>query len=180
MACSDTSGHIALAWRANSALQSGAIRGVAALPVGEGTMMRPKSGEFSRCRPRVWTLIVLLVVAAPVVVANLSRDEVPPQAPPAPNLSFGWPLIWYECEFTRASTGAADPSRMDPDLVQWSRPRLAGNVAMWCVMLAVEGVAVTAIESRNRHRRRNRRLQRTSEVKDCVGPAKWSRPMGLS
>ncbi len=117
--------------------------------------MGPKSGAFSRCRPRFVTFIVLLIVAAPVVVANLNRDEVPPPVPqvsPAPNPSYGWPLIWYECEFTPASTGGAWPARMDLRLVQWSGPRLAGNVAVWCLMLAVAGVACEWLFRRHERR----------------------------
>jgi hypothetical protein len=108
--------------------------------VGEGTIMRLKAGAFSRYRPRILTLIVLAIVAAPIVVANLCHDEVTPQVSPLPNPSYGWPLIWYECKFTRASVGGASPARMDPELVQLSESRLAGNVAIWCLMLAVAGV----------------------------------------
>ena len=102
--------------------------------------MRPKAGAFSRYRPRILTLIVLIVVAAPIVVANLCHDEFTPQKWPPPNASFGWPFIWYGCEFPSVKAGGM-PRSMNPELVWWSGPRLAGNLAIWFVMLAIAGIA---------------------------------------
>ena len=97
-------------------------------------------------RPRVLTIIVLIVFAAPVVVANLSHDERPPiengKGWPPPNPAYGWPLIWYWCEFTPSSpprTGGWVDTQMHTELVEWSGPRLAGNAAMWLILLVAAG-----------------------------------------
>ncbi|HVC98297.1 MAG TPA: hypothetical protein VND64_31800, partial [Pirellulales bacterium] len=104
--------------------------------------MSGEFGEFSLRRARPLTLIVLIVVAAPIVVANLSHDEVTPRPWPPPNPSYGWPLIWYWCEFKPSSTIAVGvaAAQMNPEIVQWSWPRLAANLAIWLVILAVVAV----------------------------------------
>ncbi|HET6879091.1 MAG TPA: hypothetical protein VFI31_02985, partial [Pirellulales bacterium] len=92
-------------------------------------------------RPRFWTLIVLMIVAAPIVVANLSHEERPPvdQAWPPPNAAYGWPLVWYWCEFTPnpSMPGLAVADRMSTHLVEWSLAGLAVNVAAWFIIAAV-------------------------------------------
>ena len=108
--------------------------------------MRPKSGAFSPHRPRFSTLIVLVVVASPVVVANLSHDEVAPLVEPQLNPSYGWPLHWYSYELKAVSSGA--PRQMEPKLVQWSAPRLAGNLTIGFVVFAMLGVACQWLLSR--------------------------------
>jgi hypothetical protein len=57
--------------------------------------MSHESGELSLYRPRILTLVALLVVAVPISVANVSHVQGPPQVWPPPNPSFGWPLTWY-------------------------------------------------------------------------------------
>ncbi|HVC94884.1 MAG TPA: hypothetical protein VND64_14405 [Pirellulales bacterium] len=105
--------------------------------------MGPKSGAFLRYRPRLVTVIVLFIVVVPTVLANLCHDEGSEEEWPPPNPSYGWPLIWYWCEFKPSSPLPASgaPDYMTPELVDYSVPRLAGNLAMWFIMLAVAGVA---------------------------------------
>ncbi|MGH7140575.1 MAG: hypothetical protein ACREHD_32995 [Pirellulales bacterium] len=124
--------------------------------------MRQKLRGISRYRPRFLTLVVLLVTAALLVLANCSDDfcqrrmatrtrgsetllptsqiewpfdvEEPETGDPfvgqAWNLSFGWPLLWNQY-ITLQGYGYV--------VVGWrySASRLAGNVAMWLVMLLV-------------------------------------------
>ncbi|HVC99075.1 MAG TPA: hypothetical protein VND64_35750 [Pirellulales bacterium] len=94
--------------------------------------MRPRSGAFSRYRPRILTLIVLFVVAAPTVLANLSF-EIPPDHGLLVNVSYGWPLIWhwYNLVLSPIFCGIRN--------WDYSVSRLAGNLAMWLVMLATAG-----------------------------------------
>ncbi|HEV3339946.1 MAG TPA: hypothetical protein VG125_06305 [Pirellulales bacterium] len=92
------------------------------------------------------TLIVLIVVTAPVVVANLNHDERPPidKGWPPPNPAYGWPLIWYWCDFKPSSPSrmaGAVATHMHTEVVEWGGLRLAGNVAVWLVMLAAVGSA---------------------------------------
>lgn len=80
----------------------------------------------------------------PIVVANLSHAERPADpAWPPPDASYGWPLIWYRCEFKsipHAPRGVVS-GNMKPQLVQWSGVRLAGNVVMWLIVLIAAGLA---------------------------------------
>ncbi|HWB09913.1 MAG TPA: hypothetical protein VG826_11835 [Pirellulales bacterium] len=108
--------------------------------------MSADSKELPLYRLRILTFIVLIVVAAPVVVANLSHDARPPiengKGWPPPNASYGWPLVWYWCEFTPSSSSPrmVIQDRMTPELVDWSRRRLAVDVAVWLAMLAAVDV----------------------------------------
>ena len=103
--------------------------------------MRPESEKRPRRRPRFLTLVALIVVAAPIVVANLSRDERPPvdKAWPPPNPAYGWPLVWYWCEFKASSPGGVVAASMTPELVEWNVPGLAANGAIWLLILAATG-----------------------------------------
>src|SRR5487761_664672 len=111
----------------------------------EAAMSR-ESAKLSLYRPGIWTIIVMMIVAAPIVVANLSHDERPPTdlAWPPPNPSYDWPLIWHWCQFNTDSSpliAGTVAAGMNAELVEWSGPRLAGNLAMWLVMLAAVGFA---------------------------------------
>ena len=59
--------------------------------------MRPKLQAFSRYRPRVLTLVVLFLIAAPITLANFTSEIVPigPQSPYLFRGDYGWPLIWH-------------------------------------------------------------------------------------
>jgi hypothetical protein len=121
--------------------------------------MRPSWKGLSRYRPRLLTLAVLAVVAAVLVLANLSdevgarRAQTSPAAtlaelraqlnfdarePPRSkwpysgmwNVSYGWPLLWHQYVGMQAGNGMAIVGEFH------SAGRLAGNVAMWLVMLA--------------------------------------------
>ncbi|HEV3339947.1 MAG TPA: hypothetical protein VG125_06310 [Pirellulales bacterium] len=108
------------------------------------------------------TLIVLMIVATPIVVANLSHDERPPTdlAWPPPNAAYGWPLIWHWCQFKPDSSsliaGTTVAAGMNTELVEWSGTRLAGNLAMWLVMLAAVGFVCQWLLLRYGPRRRYR------------------------
>ena len=88
--------------------------------------MRPKSGAFSRYRPRVLTLIVLIAVAAPAVLANLSPGDVNATGYSIPDVEYGWPLSWYWRNLTVKPPGR----RPDWHVLRYSWPRLAGNLAI--------------------------------------------------
>lgn len=106
--------------------------------------MSLQPGKRSCYRPRIWTFIALIVVAAPVVVANLSHAPRPGDAWPPPNAAYGWPLIWYWCEFTPVLTElqmTMDGGRVTPRLAQWSRGALAANLAAWLILAACVALA---------------------------------------
>lgn len=129
--------------------------------------------RFAACwhyRPRVLTFIVLVVVAATIVLANLSEDVRARSVPftgdsltklkfdvsgPVDhrltfgtwNISYGWPLLWrqYVVAIGYGGQGVAELS---------SKSRLAGNVAMWLVMLAAPAAACEWLLRRYRLRLR--------------------------
>jgi hypothetical protein len=102
--------------------------------------MRPTLAACSRYRPRLLTLVLLAIIAALIVLANLSADYGRLDSFEAEWQQFyggqgkfgdefyGWPLTWHR--FVIAFT----PTKV----VGWyySAGRLAGNVALWLVMLA--------------------------------------------
>jgi hypothetical protein len=81
-------------------------------------------------RPRVSTLVALIVVAAPTVLANLSHDDSPLGD------YYGWPLIWYGHIPAMGSIAAIFPER-------WEFSALAffGNLLAWLLLLAVTWLA---------------------------------------
>lgn len=119
--------------------------------------MRLRLGGFARYRPRVLTVILLAAIVAAIWLADSIEDyrlrkyhstaRPPPQSElqfnveeaseanfrgiSDQNLSFGWPFLWrqYVVELTMA-TG--------PFIVaqSYSPVRLAGNLAIWLVLLA--------------------------------------------
>lgn len=93
--------------------------------------MRPKFGSFSRYRPRALTVVVLAIVAAMLVLANLTYDVGGPIMDSA-YVEYGWPLIWR-----RYDVGLAGGSALD----RLSAARLTANLSMWLVMLAAPGIA---------------------------------------
>ncbi len=123
------------------------------LSAGKTSTIRLLIAAFSRCCPRVLTIVVLAAIAALLVLANLSEDfsprSVAPGAPPAKigldfdprvavgnwqtgaiywNLSYGWPLIWRQYVFAAGLTGGVVLGE------NYSAGRLAGNVAIWLVL----------------------------------------------
>lgn len=101
-------------------------------------------GKRSCYRPRIWTFIALTVVAAPVVVANLSHAPRPGDAWPPPKAAYGWPWAWYWCEFTpnlSQQQMVMDGGRVTPRLAQWSRGALAANLAAWLILAACVALA---------------------------------------
>ncbi|HUY92093.1 MAG TPA: hypothetical protein VMV10_25350 [Pirellulales bacterium] len=118
-------------------------------------MMRRLFAAFSRYRPRVLTLVVLAATGALLVLANLSEECRPRKVIRAPppayinldfdlreprrswittpfhwNMSYGWPLLWrqYIVALSPYGTGVAGSN--------YNAGRLAGNAAIWLVMLA--------------------------------------------
>ena len=110
---------------------------VVVLHVNEETIMRPKSGAFSRYRPRVLTLIVLIVVAAPTVLANFSPSNVASTGYSIKDAEYGWPLTWYWRNYALR----AGDTRAKWSVVRYNWSRLAGNLAIWSVMLAAVGAS---------------------------------------
>ncbi|HET6879385.1 MAG TPA: hypothetical protein VFI31_04495 [Pirellulales bacterium] len=97
-----------------------------------------------RWRLRLTTVIVLMIVAASIVLANLSFDL---QQPPF-RASSGWPLIWY----WHAYLGVMGT----PLFHGWdySAARLAGNLAIWLLILTVAGLMCERLLGRYRPRLR--------------------------
>ena len=103
-------------------------------------------------RPRAATVIALLIVAALTVLANLSCDNSPgPRSRELPGswefFDYGWPLIWRR---------RMDWENFGFSCREWdfSAAALAGNVAIWLLLLVVTAVACGWLM-----RRRRRRLQ---------------------
>jgi len=98
--------------------------------------MSLKAGAFSRYRPRVLTFVVLIVVAAPTVLANLSSEivlAIPYQGHENARGTYGWPLIWHWHNLF-ISPGPCGILSWD-----YSATRLAGNLAIWLIMLVAAG-----------------------------------------
>lgn len=101
--------------------------------------MRPKLRTLWRYRPRVLTLILLTLLAAPIVPANFSSDLGDSKHLGAGFyirfISYGWPLNWhrYVLFYTTATVNIVD--------WQWNAMRLAANLAMWLAMLAPPALA---------------------------------------
>ena len=112
--------------------------------------MRPKAGAFSRYRPRILTLIVLIVVAAPTTLANLSPSDLVTQGYSMKDVEYGWPLIWY---WRNLAIKAGD-TRGTWHVIRYGWPRLAGNLAIWFVMLAAAGASCEWLVRRYRPRLR--------------------------
>lgn len=98
---------------------------------GRQTRMRPKFRSFSRYRPRLLTVVVLAIVAAMLVLANLTYDIGSANMASA-YVEYGWPLIWR-----RYDVGLTGNSALD----RLSAARLTANLSMWLVMLAAPGIA---------------------------------------
>ena len=94
-------------------------------------------------RPQVTTLFVLMIILTPTVLANLTFDS-----PGSWKASFGWPFTWYWFVYIESkSFGPVD---------EWdySAVRLAGNLAVWILTLALAGLAWEWIARRYRPRLR--------------------------
>ena len=95
--------------------------------------MRPRFRAFSRYRPRVLTLVVLFLIAAPTTLANFTSEIDDDEIAVGSKFKgvYGWPLMWHWHELALIP-GACG-------IIDWdfSGARLAGNVALWLVMLAL-------------------------------------------
>jgi hypothetical protein len=129
---------------------------VTVVRVGEKTAMSLESEECSLRRARLLTLIVLIVVTAAIVLANLSSEpmtiDLLTRTLSTKNIErdYGWPVTWYwrsRIPGTRATMWAS----------QWPVSRyslsfLMANLAMWLVMLAATSVACEWLLRRYRPR----------------------------
>lgn len=112
----------------------------------EWLLRRCKPHSFGR--PRILTLIVLFAVAAPIVLANLSSGDCELNPPADFQCSRGWPLAWYwQIHF---GMDGPFPFVLSP----CSPGRLAANLAMWLVGLAVPGLVCEWLTRRYRPRLR--------------------------
>ncbi|MGH7137389.1 MAG: hypothetical protein ACREHD_16720 [Pirellulales bacterium] len=105
---------------------------------------------FWRYRPRVLTVALLFVLAAVVAMANLTSEIQ--RLPGRGGLGviylrgvYGWPFMWHWHNI--AGTMATDV------IVGWeySRAKLAANVACWIFLLAVPGAVCEWLLRRYRH-----------------------------
>ena len=94
--------------------------------------MRPLFRAFSRYRPRVLTLVVLFLIAAPMTLANFTSEINDDEIAVGSKFKgvYGWPLMWHWHELALIP-GACG-------IIDWdfSAARLAGNAAIWLVLLA--------------------------------------------
>lgn len=98
---------------------------------------------FSRYRPRALTVVLLVVIAALIVLANLSFDvrgyrgervdlrNAWPSLEEPRTLSHGWPLVWH-----RYDVGFSWGSYYGIVGWRWNASYLAADLAMWLAMLA--------------------------------------------
>jgi hypothetical protein len=107
--------------------------------------MRLRLRRFSRYRPRVLTLLVFVVTAALIVLANLSFDQVSDWFAGFGVRSYGWPLVWHRYVLLVSDF---------PSTVGWyySANRLAGNLALWILLLTLPAVACEWLLRRYRPR----------------------------
>lgn len=124
-------------------------------------MTRRLFAAFSRYRPRVLTLCVLALIASTIALANSSEelssrmtDPMKLRFPPSPselefdlgeplaagqasavltNMSYGWPFVWHQYVIQVGIPFA--PIAVVGE--NYSVGRLAGNVAIWLVLLAL-------------------------------------------
>lgn len=96
-------------------------------------------------RPRVLTLIVLLMVSAPMVLANLSFNFSPRKDGYLGKASYGWPLIWY-WHVNRATAFSWERAW------DYSARGLAANLLLWILMLAAIGLTCEWVFRRCRPR----------------------------
>ena len=95
-------------------------------------------------RPRIATVLLLLIVSAAITLANLSFDaSTSPHQHPPYVASFGWPWIWY----WHCLGGALH-------WTDYSAPRLAANLALWVLILSAIGFACERLLRRHRPRLR--------------------------
>lgn len=94
-------------------------------------------------RPRALTLIVFVVAAATIALANLSFDEpaIGDEGVPSPAIahrSYGWPIIWHRIVLLDHGGMAGGNST-----VGWyySVPRLAANLVLWLILLTASSGA---------------------------------------
>ena len=134
-------------------------------------MLRRLLAAFSRYRPRVLTLVVLMAISGLLVLANsigvstarsISSQTYPPAASelqfevgkPAPsgssflNLSYGWPIVWRQYVIF-----AWMPAVLGEN---YSAARLAANLVIWLLLLAAPAVACEWLLRRYRPRWRFR------------------------
>ncbi|MGH7136702.1 MAG: hypothetical protein ACREHD_13250, partial [Pirellulales bacterium] len=134
--------------------------------------MRSKLKKFWRYRPRLLTVALLIVIAAMLVLANLtdeigrrgpevlagpgqvrfSRRDPGPVDPRGPvlglwSLSYGWPLLWRQYILAVSPVG---PYGVLGEC--YSAGRLASNLAIWLVTLAAPGAACEWLLRRYRPR----------------------------
>jgi hypothetical protein len=92
------------------------------------SVIRRLFAAISRYRPRVLTLVVLIVVAALIALANLNFERFWDLQANIGAKSYGWPLIWHRFVFLPWSGRT----------VGWyySEIRLAGDIVIWLALLA--------------------------------------------
>ena len=84
-----------------------------------------------RLRPRILTLIVFVVAAATIALANLSFDEASAGDGDVSHRSYGWPIVWHRVVLSCWNY-------LGYRAVGWyySAPRLAADLALWLMLLA--------------------------------------------
>ena len=109
--------------------------------------MRPRLRAFSRYRPRVLTLVVLLATATLIMLANLSFEVEYGKTGVIGRQSYGWPFVWH-----RYVTAGL----WERQTVGWyyTPTGLAADAAIWLLILAGMGAPCELLVRRYRPRLR--------------------------
>jgi hypothetical protein len=96
-----------------------------------------------RYRPRFLTLVVVAIVAAPMVLANLSSDIE--ASKPMAKAVHGWPFVWHWHNLAPLATGPPVGGDASPiyAIYSWdfSVGRLVANLAFWLLVVALPTAA---------------------------------------
>jgi hypothetical protein len=124
----------------------------------ETTDMRSQTEDFSPCRARLLTLVVLAVVAIGIALANMYSEPLTAEdfekivtAKAATERAYGWPLTWYWRTCTQSPPSTTSPYQEYQWLVsQSSAKMLFANLAVWLLLLAVTFIACRMLPRRYR------------------------------
>jgi hypothetical protein len=133
--------------------------------LGEKTMS-PQSEEFSLRRPRLLTIVVVLIVAGGITLANLSSEpvtgELITKIASKPEHAYGWPITWYWRVAStvpgtvRLGTSSSTRSVLEWPIARYSPGGLVTNVAIWLLLVAGPAAACQRLLRKYRPRVRCR------------------------
>jgi hypothetical protein len=125
-------------WAAEETGRMTELHAIRQMPGNKPSSIRAKLRGIWCYRPRVLTLVVFFVVAALIVLANLSVEVYDVNKPANEDLhnggprtaAFGWPLTWHRF-IVLASQGPSGVVEW-----QWNALRLTGDALAWLAILS--------------------------------------------